>query len=189
MHIEGRCQFCPDRRTPLHATAAENATSVTIRHGRNRRLALCLLLAAMVVPAAVFAQSPAIPRIGFLGPGLLVEEFRKAIADLGYVEGRSVVIDVQWPDGDRLDLMTASANELLQRKADVLVVVGATAARAAKSATTTVPIVFEVVVDPVATGLVAALDKPGGNATGSTTFDPGFSTRQIELLRSVLPET
>jgi len=155
----------------------------------HRRLALALLTAlAASVCQAVSAQQPSgIPRIGFLGPPPLLEVFRKAVANLGHVEGRTVVIDARWPQGDRLDLMTESATELLRLKTDVLVVVGATAARAAKSVTQDVPIVFEVVVDPVATGLVVALERPGANATGSTTFDPRFAAKQLELLKSVIP--
>jgi putative ABC transport system substrate-binding protein len=86
-----------------------------------------------------------------------------------------------------LDLMTEAASGLLAQKPAVLVVVGATAARAAKGVTRDVPIVFEVVVDPVATGLVASLEAPGANVTGSTTFDPMFATKQLQLLKSAFP--
>lgn len=155
----------------------------------HRGLALVLVTAlAASLCQVVSAQPPSgIPRLGFLGPPPLLEVFRKAVASLGYAEGRTVMIDARWPQGDRLDLMTESATELLGLKADVLVVVGATAARAAKSVTPLVPIVFEVVVDPVATGLVVALERPGANATGSTTFDPLFAAKQIVLLKSVIP--
>jgi putative ABC transport system substrate-binding protein len=157
--------------------------------GRPGAIALVLVAAlAASLCQAVSAQQPGgIPRLGFLGPPPLLEVFRKAVASLGYVEGRTVMIDARWPQGDRLDLMAESATELLRLKADVLVVVGATAARAANSVTSDVPIVFEVVVDPVATGLVAALERPGANATGSTTFDPRFGAKQLELLKSVVP--
>ena len=155
----------------------------------HRRVALVFITAlGASLCQVVSAQQPnSLPRIGFLGPPLLVEVFRKAVASLGYLEGRTVMIDARWPQGDRLDLMAEAANELLRSKSDVLVVVGATAARAAKSVTSDVPIVFEVVVDPIATGLVVALERPGANATGSTTFDPQFAAKQLQLLKSVIP--
>ena len=154
-----------------------------------RRLLLVLVtaLAASLCQAVSAQQISGTPRIGFLGPPALLEVFRKSVASLGYVEGRTVMIDARWPQGDRLDQMAESATELLRLKADVLVVVGATAARAAKSVTADVPIVFEVVVDPAATGLVVALERPGANVTGSTTFDPRFAAKQLELLKSVVP--
>ncbi|CAN7781192.1 ABC transporter substrate-binding protein [Variovorax sp. LjRoot175] len=157
----------------------------------HRRLALVHVAALMgSLFSTASAQQPAgIPRVGFLGPTNtpLLEVLRKTLASLGYVEGRTVMIDARWPEGDRLDQMAASATELLKLKADVLVVVGATAARAAKSVTSDVPIVFEVVVDPVATDLVATLERPGANVTGSTTFDPQFAAKQFELLKSAIP--
>ena len=134
------------------------------------------------------AQQAGVPRVAFLGPpALLLEPFRTALASGGYQDGRDVTIEVAWPAGDQLDLMTEAAAGLVAKKPAVLVVVGATAARAAKGVTQEVPIVFEVVVDPVATGLVASLEAPGANATGSTTFDPTFATKQLQLLKSALP--
>ena len=146
----------------------------------------CVLLGSVEMARAQQAVSPA--RIAFLGPTTpLLEVFRKALAAVGYQDGRDVIIESSWPAGDRLDLMTEVATTLLAGKPAVLVAVGATAARAAKGATQDVPVVFEVVVDPVATGIVASLDMPGGNVTGSTTFDPQFATKQLQLLKSVLP--
>ena len=138
---------------------------------------------------ATRAQQGVMPRIAFLGPrGPLLEVFRNALSAAGYQDGRDVVIESTWPTGDRLDLMAEAAAKVLANKPAVLVAVGATAARAAKGVTRDVPIVFEVVVDPVATGLVEATDKPGGNVTGSTTFDPQLAIKQIELLKSVQPK-
>lgn len=134
------------------------------------------------------AQQVAPRRIAFLGPAVpLLEVFRNALGAAGYQDGRDVVIESSWPAGDRLDLMTEAAAGLLAQKPAVLVTVGATAARAAKGVTQDVPIVFEVVVDPVATGIVSSLDMPGGNVTGSTTFDPQFAAKQLQLLKSLLP--
>jgi putative tryptophan/tyrosine transport system substrate-binding protein len=155
---------------------------------------LSAVLSVAPWPAANAQAQRAAQRIGFLGPSTpppnpsLLDVFRKAMADLGYEEGRNVVIDTRWPQGDRLDLMTDAAAALAGLKPDVLVVVGATAARAAKSVSSEIPIVFEVVVDPVVTGLVANLERPEGNATGSTTFDPQLANRQLALLKSMLPD-
>jgi putative tryptophan/tyrosine transport system substrate-binding protein len=139
-------------------------------------------------------QEENVRRIGFLGPTSatppaipLLEVFRKALAALGYEEGRNIIIENRWPDGDRLDQMTESAVALLQLKVDVIVAIGATAARAAKGLTSDVPIVFEVVVNPVTTGLVESLERPGGNVTGATLFDSQLGTKQLELLKAVLP--
>jgi len=134
------------------------------------------------------AQQVGVPRVAFLGPpALLLDVFRTALAGVGYQDGRDVTIEVAWPAGDRLDLMAEAASRLLAQKPTVLVVVGATAARAAAGVTRDVPIVFEVVVDPVATGVVASLEAPGANVTGCTTFDPMFATKQLQLLKSALP--
>ena len=129
-------------------------------------------------------------RIGFLGPSAtppIADVFRKALADLGYAEGRNLVIETRWPDGDQLDKLTEAARTLVEHRADVLVVVGATAARAARSVTKELPIVFIIAIDPVATGLVASADKPDGNLTGTTTYDPQQAQRQLEALRQALP--
>jgi len=126
-----------------------------------------------------------VQRVAFLGPpALLLDVFRTALAGVGYHDGRDVTIEVAWPAGDRLDLMTEAASRLLAQKPTVLVVVGATAARAAAGVTRDVPIVFEVVVDPVATGLVASLEAPGANVTGCTTFDPMFATKELPLVQA-----
>ena len=148
-------------------------------------VAVCSLLGSV---QRTGAQQVGVPRVAFLGPqALLLDVFRTALAAGGYQDGRDVTIEVAWPADDRLDLMTEAASGLLAQKPAVLVVVGATAARAAKGVTRDVPIVFEVVVDPVATGLVASLEAPGANVTGSTTFDPMFATKQLQLLQSAFP--
>ena len=129
-------------------------------------------------------------RVGFLGPSAtppIADVFRKALADLGYAEGRHLVIETRWPEGDQLDKLTDAARTLVEHRADVLVVVGATAARAARSVTKELPIVFIIAIDPVATGLVASADKPDGNLTGTTTYDPQQAQRQLEALRQALP--
>jgi len=157
-------------------------------------LVLVCVLAIGLGQSARAQQAESVQRIGFLGPTTapppaipLLEAFRKALAGLGYEEGRNIIIEHRWPDGDRLDQMRESAASLLKLKVGVIVAIGATAARAAKDMTTDIPIVFEVVVNPVANGLVASLERPGGNLTGATTFDPHLGAKQFEILRSVLP--
>jgi putative ABC transport system substrate-binding protein len=126
-------------------------------------------------------------RIGFLGPGRLLEVFRTALANLGYVEGPNIIIESRWPQEDQLDLLPNAAAELVSLKVDVIVAGGGTAARAAKGATTDVPIVFALVFDPAESGLVANLERPGSNITGFTTFDPQQARKQLEILKDVIP--
>jgi putative tryptophan/tyrosine transport system substrate-binding protein len=148
------------------------------------------------MPATHAQQDAYSPRIAFLGPTASaptstattqLDVLRKALAECGLVEGRTIVIDSRWPDVDRLDRLPESAAALIALKPAVLITIGATAARAAIAATTDVPIVFEVVVDPLATGLTSSLERPGGNVTGFTTFDPLHARRQLELLQEVIP--
>jgi ABC-type uncharacterized transport system substrate-binding protein len=130
------------------------------------------------------------PRIAFLGPistpPTQLDVFRTALAELGLVEGRNIVIDSRWPEVDRLDRLPESAAALVALKPAVIIAIGGTAARAAIAATTEVPIVFEVVFDPLANGLTSSLERPG-NVTGFTTFDPLHARRQLELLKEVIP--
>ena len=130
------------------------------------------------------------PLVGFLAPQgrslPLFGAFRKGLAELGYVEGRNVVIEPRFAEGQSERLPDLAA-ELVRLKVDVLVVTGAVTARAAKKASTDIPIVFAVVVDPVADHVVASLERPGGNLTGVTSFDPQQARKQLELLKEVIP--
>jgi len=132
-------------------------------------------------------------RVGFLGTGPAptsatsyapLQAFRRGLDELGYVEGRDVVIETRWAEG-RIDQLPALAAELVGLRVDILVGVGAVVARAAKSATTTIPVVIAVVIDPV--NLVANLERPGGNLTGLTTFDPQEVRKKLALLQEVVP--
>ena len=135
-------------------------------------LAGTLALAAILLPALTAAQSSAtIARVAYLGsgaaptpatPNLSLQAFRRGLGELGYVEGRDVVIETRWAEG-RIDQLPVLAAELVGLKVDAIVAVGASTVRAAKNATTTIPIVMAVVVDPVEAGLVANLERPGGN--------------------------
>jgi len=151
-------------------------------------LALCTMLIALSFP--VEAQQPTkIPRIGYLGgnsPNTRSESFRQRLRELGYVEGKNIVIEWRHHEG-KLDRLPALAAELVRLKVDIIITVGAPAARAAKEATTTIPIVMMQVGDPVGSGFVASLARPGGNITGLSSLAPELSGKRLELLKEVVP--
>ena len=155
--------------------------------------ALLLLAVAANAPNGLAQQHANIFRIGFLGPSASppaisqLDVFRRELAKLGYEEGRDVIIDSRWPEANRLDQLPAAAAALISTRPNVLVAVGATAARVAKETTSDLPIVFAGVVDPVAAELVANWARPGGNLTGATTFDSEQARRQLEILKQALP--
>ncbi len=163
---------------------------------REFTLAGILALGAVLVAALAAAQQPGkIARVGYLGsdsaptpatPNLSLQAFRQGLGELGYVDGRDVIIETRWAEG-RIEQLPALAAELVGLRVDVIVGVGAVVVRAAKGATTTIPIVMAVVIDPVEAGLVASLERPGGNITGLTTFDPQEAGKKLELLKEVLP--
>ncbi len=140
------------------------------------------------------AQQPTkVPRIGFLGAvspsasSALIEAFRQGLRELGYVEGKNIVIEWRHHEG-KLDRLPALAAELVRLKVDVIVTAGPPATRAAKEATATIPIVMANDGDPVGTGLVASLARPGGNITGLSTLAPEISGKQLEILKEVVPK-
>ncbi len=149
------------------------------------------LLAAPL--AAEAEQAAKIARIGYLSPNLaatphLPEAFRQGLRDLGYVEGRNVVIEYRDVEG-KFERLPALAAELVALKVDVIVTGAAQATQAAKNATTTIPIIMVAVVDPVRIGLVASLARPGGNVTGLSHFaGQELSGKRLELLREVVPK-
>ena len=152
-----------------------------------------LALGVFAAPPATDAQQPAkIARIGYLSLGTpgqsatRVAAFRQGLRDLGYVEGRDIAIEDMWA-GEGQDRLPDLAAELVRLKVDVIVAINTPAARAAKDATRAVPIVFAVVGDPVGTGLVASLAKPGGNLTGMTNISAELSAKRLELLREAIP--
>ena len=137
-------------------------------------------------------QTARIHRIGYLSPltpaadSTRSEAFRRGLQDLGYVEGRNILIERRFSEG-RLDRLAALAAELVRLKVEVIVAAGgAVIARAARSATTAIPIVMTNVEDPVASGLVASLAKPGGNVTGLTAVIPDLSAKRMELVKESL---
>ena len=121
------------------------------------------------------------------GPGELIRrDFVQDLARLGYVEDRDIRLDPRFAEGV-LSRLPVLATELVQSNPDIIIGFGGPAAQAAARATSTIPIVFSIVTDPVALGLVASLDKPGLNATGVTSLDPGQAAKQMELLTAVFP--
>ena len=139
------------------------------------------------------AQQAAMPIIGYLGPELpaafasRVEAFRQGLGQIGFIEGRNVAIEFRWAESQHHRL-TALAAELVARPVSVIVAPGgAPAALAAKSATTTIPIVFEMGADPIATGLVQTLNRPGANITGVTSLNVQVTPKRLEILHEAVP--
>jgi len=147
----------------------------------------------LAAPVAAEAQQPAkVARIGFLGPETVsgsksrVDALRAGLRDLGYVEGKNIVIEFRWAEG-KYDRLPDLATELVRLNVDVLVAAGEKAVDAAKRATTTIPIVVPVTGDAVATSLATSLARPGGNITGSTFFGAELTSKRLELLREAAP--
>jgi len=159
----------------------------------HRRSFLAGLVGAGAAPLVADAQQPAkAARVGmFLGTSPAVaapniEAFRHRLRELGYVEGQNIAIEYRFAEGGVAPLATF-ATELARLKVDVIVTWGTPAAKAAKNATTTIPIVMAAAFDPVGTGLVASLARPGGNVTGVTSGSLELSGKILELLKEVVP--
>ena len=157
-----------------------------------RRDFISIVGSAVAWPLAAGAQQPAVPVIGFLSavpPSNMlkwVDGFRQGLAETGYEEGRDVAVEYRWSDSD-YDRLPALAADLIERRVAVIVAAGVDPAHAAKTATTTIPIVFFMSGDPIAENLVSSLNQPSGNLTGVTTFSGVLTSKRLELLRELAP--
>jgi ABC-type uncharacterized transport system substrate-binding protein len=151
---------------------------------------LLFAITALLVVNLADAQQGSIPRIGYLnprsGPGTREEAFRQGLRDLGYIEGKNIVIEYRWAAGN-YDQLPALAAELARLKVNVYVTAATRPTLAAQEASGTTPIVMAEVGDPVAVGLVASLARPGGNITGLTVYSSELTGKRLQLLKEVVP--
>jgi putative tryptophan/tyrosine transport system substrate-binding protein len=157
-----------------------------------RREFIAALGAVVAWPLAARAQQPAMPVIGFLSSGwqrfdaVRLTGLRRGLNETGYVEGRNLTVEYRWAE-DHYDRLPALAAELVRRQVAAIVAVGPPSALAAKAASATVPIVFSIASDPVTLGLVASLNRPGGNVTGVTSLASVVVGKQFEALHETVP--
>jgi len=158
----------------------------------NRRQMIAALGGAAAWPLAARAQQPVMPVIGYLNLGspeadtIKLTGLRRGLNQTGYAEGRNFVIEYRWA-GNQVDRLPALAADLVQLQVAVIVAAGVLPAFAAKTATTSIPIVFSVAADPVQLGLVSTLNQPGGNLTGVNGFVGELGAKGLALLHELLP--
>jgi putative tryptophan/tyrosine transport system substrate-binding protein len=147
---------------------------------------------AIMISCVVTARAGKTPRIGFLGNSTaaleanLIRPWREGLRDFGYVEGQNLAVEYRWAEG-RYERFPALIAELLALKVDVIVTAGTPAAQAVKRASSTIPLVMIAVGDPVGTGLVGSLGRPGGNATGLVSIAPDLEGKRLQLLQEIVP--
>jgi putative ABC transport system substrate-binding protein len=175
---------------------SDGLKSTIEKQPRRRKWAgLVAVVVALALPgSAAHAQQPKkVPRIGHLNTvthsaiAERIEAFRQGLRELGYVEGKNIVIEWRYAEG-KLDRLPALAAELARLKVDVIVTTGPTTTRPAKEATSTIPIVMTQDTDPVGNGFVASLARPGGNITGLSSLAPELSGKRLELLKEIVPK-
>src|SRR5215472_4113902 len=158
-----------------------------------RRRELLLMVAAIIGTRAARAQQKAMPVIGYLNPtspGIAAPAtaaFRQGLSEAGYVEGQNLAIEYRWAEG-QFDRLPALAADLVGRNVNAIAAIGGISARAAKNATSTIPIIFIGSGDPVGEGLVASLARPGGNLTGFSNLFVELHPKRLELLSELVPQ-
>ena len=162
-----------------------------------RLIGLAVVLAVVLTLASLGTAQPPekVPRVGYLNPGSSsdpvrqrrLEALRQGLRELGYVEGQNIALEPRWAEG-KYDRYPALAADLVRSKVDVIVAWSGQATKAAQEATRTIPIVMSLVNDPVGSGLVASLARPGGNVTGTTITAPDVVGKRLELLKEVVPK-
>ena len=157
------------------------------------RSTLLLALVTLAAASAAAGEPPAVPRVGLVSstgnprePGLFIEAFRKRLRELGYVEGKNIDLNLRFAEG-RLDRVPGLVEDLARQNVAALVVSSVPAVRAAKRTTSSVPVVMLITVDPVATGIVASLSRPGGNVTGIASLNRDLRRETLDMLRDVAP--
>ena len=163
------------------------------------RFATLLVLLLLAVPlgtaAAQSVEKERVPRVGYINPGSSsdpvrlrrLEALRQGLRELGYVEGRNIALEPRWAEG-KYDRYPALAADLVRLKVHIIVAVGGRATQVAQQATRTIPIVMSLVTDPLESGLVTSLARPGGNVTGTSIMAPDLVGKQFELLKQAVPE-
>jgi ABC-type uncharacterized transport system substrate-binding protein len=193
--VKASRQFCAVKNTISIGSFLCHIRCCEKTKAMNRKLLwLLTVLFLASIHLAVAQQPTKIPLIGRLGADSPSsadagrrEAFRLALRELGYVEGENIVIEYRYAEG-KFDRLPDLATELVRLKVDVILSTGPTATRAAKGVTTTIPIVMAQDIDPVATGVVASLARPGGNITGLAALTPELSGKRLELLKEVVPK-
>jgi putative tryptophan/tyrosine transport system substrate-binding protein len=172
-----------------------NARTVVMLAVNRLATAVGLVLLAALLDTVAAQPPEKVPRVGYISPGSSsdpmrlrrFEAFRQGLRELGYVEGRNIALEPRWAEG-KYERYPALAADLVRLKADVIVTVGGAATKAARQSTKTTPIVMSVVIDPLGSGLVASLARPGGNVTGITVMASDIVGKQLELLKQAVPE-